>query len=763
MADPTNTGKWYVGADVADNVPQRKVLEITHPISGEGLLLFREHNSFYCISNKCSHKDANLCRGDIEDLGNSFLGSHKAGCLPDGMPSSSKPGICIRCPKHQKKFAGGLYFSLESGAAFVKGPTDKFKQGWAVPTYDTSLGPNGMNGPLLISIYPRGSGRDAVAPELGMQRNATTAPTAPEPEQPEPVPAPQPATATNGTNGTSHNGTQPSPVVPDELGRKLTDRYNAPPSDVSWRAATSAQTKGIVLPGCRPPSPTRSTVSPQKTPVSSNNAQQMAAAAAVQRMTQGMAAASIIPASRAPNATPVKATGVAGAVSVDDWFPCIVDSLEHIGDQSLVSQKDKDVTWIVHLKAHADICGRVPADSALALDPMWHVNLKIGSGQVQREYTVISPLTTYLSTGGVRMLLRLYQDGDFTTQLRNFAMLSKEEQQDLNAKGEGLQISGPERTLNDLPWPYISQITSGQHFHIGMVAGGTGIAPCLQVLMAAAGGARRQLRLVYSTRLTGKAAHDLQARDDPFFGLNAQQAFKLRKKLLKAEMKMQGTQSDGEGGDNRYPSLPHPRADATILDNIPLGRELLATTLLGMDVGLTFALTTHESDISPCDRNDIEKKMKEKMLKKQKKKEKKAAKKAMKAQQTQSGGEGSSLPKTKLEEDKDGSSSSSSDDEIRNGPVAIGSVPSKPVGRWLSPDLYIPGDIDTVRHSMNRVDAMKLWHGRINAEVLRASLPWPGLETRILVCGPDAMNKCVIDILTKQLGYPVESIIELEA
>lgn len=61
---------------------------VRDPVSGE----------FYGIDNVCAHKKANLALGDIEDLT-----SHDA------------TGLCVRCPKHQNKFCGGLYFDLHTG------------------------------------------------------------------------------------------------------------------------------------------------------------------------------------------------------------------------------------------------------------------------------------------------------------------------------------------------------------------------------------------------------------------------------------------------------------------------------------------------------------------------------------------------------------------------------------------------------------------------------------------------------------------------
>jgi nitrite reductase/ring-hydroxylating ferredoxin subunit len=89
--------------------------------------------NFYAIDNTCAHKKANLCLGDIEDLS-----SHNA------------QGLCVRCPKHQKKFCGGLYFDLHTGLFFfrlsnpkgqalTKAPTPHLDPTWKLATFDVKV------------------------------------------------------------------------------------------------------------------------------------------------------------------------------------------------------------------------------------------------------------------------------------------------------------------------------------------------------------------------------------------------------------------------------------------------------------------------------------------------------------------------------------------------------------------------------------------------------------------------------------------------
>lgn len=82
------------------------------------------------IGDVCPHKRAPLSDGDIEDLGQE-LG-----------------GLCVRCPKHRRKFnGGGLYFSLQDGKSHILGDAGscrKYKSRWAVPAYSVTVGSDGM-------------------------------------------------------------------------------------------------------------------------------------------------------------------------------------------------------------------------------------------------------------------------------------------------------------------------------------------------------------------------------------------------------------------------------------------------------------------------------------------------------------------------------------------------------------------------------------------------------------------------------------------
>ena len=60
-----------------------------------------------------------LSLGDMEDLNFDF----QLTSAPAAADGAAAAGWCVRCPKHRKKFCGGLYFSTTTGHAYVKGNT----------------------------------------------------------------------------------------------------------------------------------------------------------------------------------------------------------------------------------------------------------------------------------------------------------------------------------------------------------------------------------------------------------------------------------------------------------------------------------------------------------------------------------------------------------------------------------------------------------------------------------------------------------------
>eukprot|EP00931_Biecheleriopsis_adriatica_P118184 TRINITY_DN93640_c0_g1_i1.p1 TRINITY_DN93640_c0_g1~~TRINITY_DN93640_c0_g1_i1.p1 ORF type:complete len:456 (+),score=55.35 TRINITY_DN93640_c0_g1_i1:50-1417(+) len=83
------------------------------------LALFLHQGKLFALENRCCHADKAIHKGDIEDLGACVIGK-------DGQKGTG--GLCVQCPRHQKKFGGGLYFNLETGAARTPKITDKFRR-----------------------------------------------------------------------------------------------------------------------------------------------------------------------------------------------------------------------------------------------------------------------------------------------------------------------------------------------------------------------------------------------------------------------------------------------------------------------------------------------------------------------------------------------------------------------------------------------------------------------------------------------------------
>ena len=107
---------------LSPNVPKKVVLP-----GGDAVAVVRlEDDQVVAVGDACCHKAASMSSGDIEDLG-----SVVSTTIGDG---SSVGGVCIRCPKHRKKFSGGLYFNVITGQAYVKAPCEKFKPSWRYVT-----------------------------------------------------------------------------------------------------------------------------------------------------------------------------------------------------------------------------------------------------------------------------------------------------------------------------------------------------------------------------------------------------------------------------------------------------------------------------------------------------------------------------------------------------------------------------------------------------------------------------------------------------
>jgi nitrite reductase/ring-hydroxylating ferredoxin subunit len=85
--------------------------EGTSRVSPLGIAVFRHRSRLYAVEDRCSHGTGRLSHGDIEDI-------EPAAVVCGALPATT---ACVRCPRHQAKFGGGLWYSLESGLSLTKG------------------------------------------------------------------------------------------------------------------------------------------------------------------------------------------------------------------------------------------------------------------------------------------------------------------------------------------------------------------------------------------------------------------------------------------------------------------------------------------------------------------------------------------------------------------------------------------------------------------------------------------------------------------
>jgi len=120
--------------------------------------------------------------------------------------------------------------------------------------------------------------------------------------------------------------------------------------------------------------------------------------------------------------------------------------------------------------------------AAFAREPavMWHIWLTVGD--VSREYTPTSSSGETASTGTVTLLIKLYTRGLMSAQLAKVT------------SGDLVAVSPPRVTLRV---PALEQVLMPSGLVFNLLAGGTGVAPCLQLLRRAKV-AEASVRMLYS-------------------------------------------------------------------------------------------------------------------------------------------------------------------------------------------------------------------------------------------------------------------------
>jgi NAD(P)H-flavin reductase/nitrite reductase/ring-hydroxylating ferredoxin subunit len=120
-------------SNVSDVLAAEKgLLAVRLPATGTHIVLVHHKGNISALYGLCPHKDADLALGDIED-------------------SNTAAGTCVKCPRHRKKFNGGLNFSVTSGASWVHQPcVGKFDPAWSVPVFDVQM----VDGVVYVSSSP---------------------------------------------------------------------------------------------------------------------------------------------------------------------------------------------------------------------------------------------------------------------------------------------------------------------------------------------------------------------------------------------------------------------------------------------------------------------------------------------------------------------------------------------------------------------------------------------------------------------------------
>jgi nitrite reductase/ring-hydroxylating ferredoxin subunit len=101
--------------------PVAPVSQIAQGISGFGtsLVVVKRGEALAVLAGACPHKQGELVLGDVADI----------------------EELSIICPRHRKKFPGGLHISCSTGATSCPNgqPSEEVQEDWRVPVYKTSV------------------------------------------------------------------------------------------------------------------------------------------------------------------------------------------------------------------------------------------------------------------------------------------------------------------------------------------------------------------------------------------------------------------------------------------------------------------------------------------------------------------------------------------------------------------------------------------------------------------------------------------------
>jgi ferredoxin-NADP reductase/nitrite reductase/ring-hydroxylating ferredoxin subunit len=101
--------------------------------SGEPLCIVTYGGSVHALYDLCPHKQGAMHKGDIT-------------------VEDAAQGLCVKCPRHRKKFNGGLNFRVDTGGGWARAPTlERVDPEWCLPVYDTRV----EDGWVYVSAAPK--------------------------------------------------------------------------------------------------------------------------------------------------------------------------------------------------------------------------------------------------------------------------------------------------------------------------------------------------------------------------------------------------------------------------------------------------------------------------------------------------------------------------------------------------------------------------------------------------------------------------------
>jgi NAD(P)H-flavin reductase/nitrite reductase/ring-hydroxylating ferredoxin subunit len=132
----------FAAAGLLDQLPLRSMATFT-PAGGARLCVVHDGaGRVHAIADACPHKQASMATGDIEDAA-------------DGR------GCAVKCPRHRKRFPGGLNVDCESGQAWTGSPAPEFDPAWRAGTYRALVHVHEGRKWVMVGTRERGGGERA--------------------------------------------------------------------------------------------------------------------------------------------------------------------------------------------------------------------------------------------------------------------------------------------------------------------------------------------------------------------------------------------------------------------------------------------------------------------------------------------------------------------------------------------------------------------------------------------------------------------------